>query len=247
MGLTQTVLRSRALAALTSPHGVDRYLEQVNPMWAAREVRARDRRRAPRGRRPRPPAGRHAHAAADQHLARPPRRPARAARRRDRRRAAYDAGASPSPAPTPARRPVHDHAAGQPRRASSRASSSSARTPGTMVHLSQAEGDFVLPDRVPEHVAPHLRRLRHHAGDVDAAQPAAPRPPRPGHLRALRAEPRPPDLRRGARDRSAAPATASTCTCCTPSSATRRSRRRTSSGWCPATATSPPGPAARRR
>ena len=41
MGLTQTVLRSQAVAALTSPHGVDRYLEQVNPMWAAHEVRAR--------------------------------------------------------------------------------------------------------------------------------------------------------------------------------------------------------------
>ena len=37
----QSLLRSRALAALTSPHGVDRYLEQVNPMWAAHEVRAR--------------------------------------------------------------------------------------------------------------------------------------------------------------------------------------------------------------
>jgi ferredoxin-NADP reductase len=41
MGLTTTVLGSRALEALTSPHGVDRYLELVNPMWAAREVRAR--------------------------------------------------------------------------------------------------------------------------------------------------------------------------------------------------------------
>ena len=41
MGLTQTLLRSRAVAALASPHGVDRYLEQVNPMWAAHEVRAR--------------------------------------------------------------------------------------------------------------------------------------------------------------------------------------------------------------
>lgn len=41
MGLARTVLQSRALAALASPHGVDRYLEQVNPMWAAREVRAR--------------------------------------------------------------------------------------------------------------------------------------------------------------------------------------------------------------
>ncbi len=40
-GLGQSILRSRTLAALTSPHGVDRYLEQVNPMWAAHEVRAR--------------------------------------------------------------------------------------------------------------------------------------------------------------------------------------------------------------
>ncbi|WP_141013935.1 ferredoxin reductase [Nocardioides sambongensis] len=35
------VLRSRLVAALTAPHGVDRYLEQFNPMWAAHEVRAR--------------------------------------------------------------------------------------------------------------------------------------------------------------------------------------------------------------
>lgn len=39
--LTRAVLGSRTLAALTAPHGVDRYLELVNPMWAAREVRAR--------------------------------------------------------------------------------------------------------------------------------------------------------------------------------------------------------------
>jgi ferredoxin-NADP reductase len=37
----QALLRSRVLAALASPHGVDRYLELVNPMWAATEVRAR--------------------------------------------------------------------------------------------------------------------------------------------------------------------------------------------------------------
>ena len=41
MSLTQTLLRSPTVAALTSPHGVDRYLELVNPMWAAHEVRAR--------------------------------------------------------------------------------------------------------------------------------------------------------------------------------------------------------------
>ena len=39
--LAERILGSRVLAALTSPHGVDRYLEQVNPMWAATEVRAR--------------------------------------------------------------------------------------------------------------------------------------------------------------------------------------------------------------
>jgi ferredoxin-NADP reductase len=39
--LAERILGSRSLAALTSPHGVDRYLEQINPMWAATEVRAR--------------------------------------------------------------------------------------------------------------------------------------------------------------------------------------------------------------
>ena len=41
MTLTERILGSRTLAALASPHGVDRYLEMVNPMWAAQEVRAR--------------------------------------------------------------------------------------------------------------------------------------------------------------------------------------------------------------
>ncbi|MBS4752442.1 iron-sulfur cluster-binding domain-containing protein [Nocardioides sp. zg-ZUI104] len=35
------VLRSRLTAALTTPHGVDRYLERFHPMWAAHDVRAR--------------------------------------------------------------------------------------------------------------------------------------------------------------------------------------------------------------
>jgi len=41
MTITERILGSKTLAALTSPHGVDRYLEMVNPMWAATEVRAR--------------------------------------------------------------------------------------------------------------------------------------------------------------------------------------------------------------
>ncbi|RNL80057.1 ferredoxin reductase [Nocardioides marmorisolisilvae] len=39
--ITTKLLGSKAVAALTSPHGVDRYLEMFNPMWAATEVRAR--------------------------------------------------------------------------------------------------------------------------------------------------------------------------------------------------------------
>jgi len=41
MSLTTSLLRSPAVGALTSPHGVDRYLELVNPMWVVHEVRAR--------------------------------------------------------------------------------------------------------------------------------------------------------------------------------------------------------------
>lgn len=41
MGLATTILRSRAVAALASPHGIDTYLEQINPLWAVNEVRAR--------------------------------------------------------------------------------------------------------------------------------------------------------------------------------------------------------------
>ena len=41
MTLATKLLRSKTVAALTAPHGVDRYLEMFNPMWAATEVRAR--------------------------------------------------------------------------------------------------------------------------------------------------------------------------------------------------------------
>lgn len=36
----QRVLRSNLAEVLTTPHGVDRYLEQFNPMWSVNEVRA---------------------------------------------------------------------------------------------------------------------------------------------------------------------------------------------------------------
>ena len=41
MSTLTRIARSRTVAALTSPHGVDHYLARINPMWAAHEVRAR--------------------------------------------------------------------------------------------------------------------------------------------------------------------------------------------------------------
>ena len=41
MTVVSRLARSRTVAALTSPHGVDHYLSRVNPMWAAHEVRGR--------------------------------------------------------------------------------------------------------------------------------------------------------------------------------------------------------------
>ena len=41
MGIGRALLASPLAEALTSPHGVDRYLELVNPMWAVHEIRAR--------------------------------------------------------------------------------------------------------------------------------------------------------------------------------------------------------------
>jgi ferredoxin-NADP reductase len=41
MSLTTSLLRSPVVSVLTTPHGVDRYLELLNPMWVVNDVRAR--------------------------------------------------------------------------------------------------------------------------------------------------------------------------------------------------------------
>jgi ferredoxin-NADP reductase len=151
MSLTGTVLRSKAVAALTSPHGVDRYLEQINPMWAAHEVRARivdihrevDVPGEPpvatitlqptstwRGHR----AGQHVQLGIEINGA--------------RRTTRVFTISSP------------DSHAGDRFTVTLRANPEGVVSrflveqagPGTLVHLSQAQGEFVLPDRVPEHV-----------------------------------------------------------------------------------------------
>ena len=155
MGLTSTLLRSRAVAALTSPHGVDRYLEQVHPMWAVHEVRARivevhrevDVPGHPpvatltlqptstwRGHR----AGQHVQLGVEPHDG------AGAHRRHVRVFSVSSPDSRHGDRFTITLR-------ANPEGLVSRYLVERAR-PGTMVHLSQAEGDFVLPDRVPDHV-----------------------------------------------------------------------------------------------
>ncbi|MEX0429626.1 flavin reductase family protein [Nocardioides sp. DS6] len=153
LDLVGRALRSRTLAALASPHGVDRYLEQVHPMWVAHDVRARvvDVRREVdaagqpvvstltlqptstwRGHR----AGQHVSVGVE--LA--------GARRTTR------VFSISSPDSRPGDRftiTVRANPAVADRPSVSSFLAERAR-PGTLVHLSQAEGEFVLPDRVPE-------------------------------------------------------------------------------------------------
>lgn len=149
------ILRSRAVAALASPHGVDRYLEQLNPMWAAHDVRARivsvhrevDVPGHPpvatitlqptstwRGHR----AGQHVQLGVE----------VDGARRTTRVFSISSPESRPGDRFTITLR-ANPEAPG--RQSVSRFLVERAQ-PGQMVHLSQAEGEFVLPDHVPEHV-----------------------------------------------------------------------------------------------
>jgi len=149
MGLATTVLRSRALAALTSPHGVDRYLEQVNPMWAAHEVRARivdvHREVDVPGHPPvatitlQPTSTWQGHRAG-QHV--------QLGVEVDGARRTTRVFTISSPDSRPGDRFTVTMRA-NPDGVVSKYLVERAR-PGTMVHLSQAQGEFVLPDRVPE-------------------------------------------------------------------------------------------------
>lgn len=150
MGITQTLLRSRAVEALASPHGVDRYLELVNPMWAAREVRARvaDVRREVEvaGHPPvttltlQPTATWRGHRAG-QHVQVGVEIPG--SRRTTRVFSVSSAASGPGEPFTITLRANPDGVVSR--------FLADAR-PGQLLHLSQAQGDFVLPDRMPDHV-----------------------------------------------------------------------------------------------
>ena len=209
MALVTTLLRSRAAAALASPHGVDHYLEQLNPMWAAHDVRARvvavhrETETAGacvatitlqptdtwRGHR----AGQYVQVGVELPGHGPP--PHALLLHLVRRLAAGGADHPDDPRP---RRGPGQQVPG-PRRA---ARPDGAPEPGRgRLHAARERGH---PDQQPPGL--HHRRLGHHAGDVDRAHAAAGRLRRSrqpqGHVPALRAQRGRPDLRRGAgRDR----------------------------------------------
>ena len=147
MTLTQRILGSRTLAALTSPHGVDRYLELVNPMWAATEVRARvvsvvrethgpASETAPVATSPCSPPPPGAGTAPDSTSRSASRSPGHGARRA--------ASRSPRPSPAPVSRSritVRAHEEGLVSKYLVREAQ-----PGLVVHLSQAEGEFTLTE-----------------------------------------------------------------------------------------------------
>ena len=108
-------------------------------------------------------------------LGRPRAGPVRPHRHRRRRRAPV---ARLLPHPRAARRrPDLDHRQGRPRRQGEQPPGAPGAGPGTLVHLEQAAGEFVLPTDGRQVPLRH-RRLRRHPGDRDAAQPL------PGHATA---------------------------------------------------------------
>ena len=143
---TTRLLRSRAVAALASPHPVDRYLELVNPMWAVEEVRAQVVRvqRETDGPEPvttltlRPTstwrgfrAGQFVQVGVEVDGA--------------RRTRCFSISSAESGPDEPFTITVRPHADGLV----SRHLATQAQ-PGVVLHLSQAEGTFTLPDELPD-------------------------------------------------------------------------------------------------
>jgi len=146
-----SLLRSRVVEALASPHGVDRYLEIVNPMWAAHEVRARivDIRREvdvpghpPVATITVQPTSTWAGHRAGQHVELSVDLPG--AKRATRVFTISSSDSKPGERFSVTMRANPD---GQVSKFLVEQA-----TVGTIVHLSQAKGEFVLPDRVPEHI-----------------------------------------------------------------------------------------------
>jgi ferredoxin-NADP reductase len=144
--LGHRLLRSRAVAALASPHAVDRYLELVHPMWVTEEVRARVEKNRVETGGPEPvttltlrptstwrafKAGQHVRVGVEIAGA--------------RRTRCFSISSSEDGETLTLT--VRAHADGQVSRYLA-----GEAAPGLVVHLSQAEGTFTLPEELPDRV-----------------------------------------------------------------------------------------------
>ncbi|MFT4265411.1 MAG: iron-sulfur cluster-binding domain-containing protein [Nocardioides sp.] len=153
--LAGRVLRSRTVAALTTPHSVDHYLTHVNPMWVAHEVRARvvDRsvETAVAGSAPvvtltlQPTSTWQGHLPG-QHVSVGVELPG--ARRTTR---VFTISSHSSRPGERFQLTIRANDTSQNDRSVSQFLTGPGAL-GAIVHLSQAEGDFTLPARVPEHI-----------------------------------------------------------------------------------------------
>ena len=237
--LARRLLGSALLEALTTPHGVDRYVELVRPAWSLQRGARRGRRRPPRDARDsvtltlRPNA----------QLARLPRRPVRAAS--PSRSTACAAPRCYSPASSAHAGDLLELTVTRSPTAWSRRSCDERAAPGMVVGSRRPTATSRCPTSARERAAADQRRQRHHAGDVDAAHALRRGPRAADHVPALRARrsatstyarraaprsrPRHPNVRllRGftrAGARRAATAASAASTCARPSS-TRRGAR----------------------
>ena len=253
--LAERFLGSRTLAALTSPHGVDRYLELVNPMWAATEVRpasstspARPSGEHPvatitlqptstwRGHR----AGQYVQVGVE----------INGARRTTRCFSISSAESGPGERFTHHRARPRRGPPGQQR--VSRFLVARGAGPARSLHLSQAEGEFTLTESPATPTNNHLLMISGGSGITPVMSqrphPAARRVRRQGQpqgdLPALRPLAGGPDLRRGAAPHRSSRTTTSTSTCASATTSSAPSRW---PGWSRTTATPTPGPAVRRR
>lgn len=174
MGLIRAALASKPVASLTSPHSIDHYLEHVHPMWTVTQVRARVvevvRETGVASTVVLRPNGAWRGFRAGQHV---------------------EFGVE-----VEGKRRVRVFSVSSSERRSGRTFSVSVKAhpdgyvsqylhhelkPGTLVHLSQADGEFVLPRTLPDHVlllsggsgiTPVMAMLR----TLRDAKPGTPRP-----------------------------------------------------------------------
>ena len=157
----RSLLRDRLLRLAeraTTPLLPADYLDLFDPLRSGADLRGRIVAVQPETAR-----RRHHRDPARRGLGRPRARPVRPDRHRRRRRPPV-ARLLADPRP-PRRRPHLASPSRRSRTARSATTSSTAPRPGTLVHLEQAAGEFVLPDADGRQAAVRHRRLRHHPGD----------------------------------------------------------------------------------